>query len=79
MSNIKIAELVPVGSDLFTDSESFLNELTSDQIMDTNGGGYLASLVNSFISINSQINSLFSANSNSINANTVGNVNTRVR
>ncbi|BAZ01079.1 hypothetical protein NIES37_50770 [Tolypothrix tenuis PCC 7101] len=79
MSNIKISEILPAGSELFQDSESFLNELTNEEILDTKGGRLPASLVtNSFISINSQINTIITANSNSINANTIGNVNTRI-
>jgi hypothetical protein len=32
MATIKLTELRPAGSDLFEDSESFLNELTNDDI-----------------------------------------------
>ena len=38
MAVIKISELRPAGSELFQDSESFLNEL-NDQEMSTLGGG----------------------------------------
>ena len=40
MAVIKISELRPAGSELFQDSESFLNEL-NDQEMSTLGGGDL--------------------------------------
>ncbi len=39
MSSIKIAELRPAGSELFQDSESFLNELSDGQEMDMVLGG----------------------------------------
>ncbi|BAU13090.1 hypothetical protein LEP3755_36270 [Leptolyngbya sp. NIES-3755] len=38
MASIKISELRPVGSELFQDSESFLNEL-NDRDLDIRGGG----------------------------------------
>ena len=37
MANIKVNDLQPTGSELFFDSESFLNEL-SDAEMDIKGG-----------------------------------------
>ncbi|NEQ87242.1 MAG: hypothetical protein F6K26_46615 [Moorea sp. SIO2I5] len=40
MSSIKIAELRPAGSELFQDSESFLNELSEAQEMDMVLGGH---------------------------------------
>lgn len=41
MSTIKIAELRPAGSELFQDSESFLNELSDGQEMNmVLGGGF---------------------------------------
>lgn len=39
MSSIKIVELRPAGSELFQDSESFLNELSDGQEMDMVLGG----------------------------------------
>lgn len=38
MSNISISDLSVTGSELFTDSESFLNELTNDKLNIINGG-----------------------------------------
>jgi hypothetical protein len=38
MTTIKISDLHPTGSDLFHDSESYLNELTDDQLDLTHGG-----------------------------------------
>jgi hypothetical protein len=39
MSNITISELRPAGSELFQDSESFLNELTDREMLEIEGGG----------------------------------------
>ncbi|MCC3416504.1 MAG: hypothetical protein JGK24_15100 [Microcoleus sp. PH2017_29_MFU_D_A] len=38
MATIKIADLTPIGSEFFTDSESYLNELTDDELNMTKGG-----------------------------------------
>jgi bacteriocin-like protein len=38
MASIKISELHPAGSELFQDSESFLNELTDDEMESVEGG-----------------------------------------
>lgn len=38
MATIKISELHPAGSELFQDSESFLNELTEQEIGGVQGG-----------------------------------------
>jgi len=38
MATIKIADLSPVGSEFFADSESYLNELTNDELNMTQGG-----------------------------------------
>lgn len=38
MANIKLSELSPTGSELFHDSESFINELSSEEIGDVLGG-----------------------------------------
>ncbi|OUL37307.1 hypothetical protein BV372_02610 [Nostoc sp. T09] len=74
MPNIRISELYPLGSDLFQDSESFLNEMTNDEIEGLRGGG----LVITGVYVNTvNINTLFSANSNTVNANTIGNYNSR--
>ncbi|MEG4183601.1 hypothetical protein QUA32_17730 [Microcoleus sp. Pol14D6] len=38
MATIKISDLHPTGSDLFQDSENYLNELTDDELDLTHGG-----------------------------------------
>ncbi len=38
MSTITISELRPTGSDLLSDSESFLNELSEEEAYQTHGG-----------------------------------------
>jgi hypothetical protein len=38
MANIKLHDLSPVGSEFFQDSESFLNELTNDELVGVQGG-----------------------------------------
>ncbi len=38
MADIKISNLNPAGSDFFNDSESFMTELTDEQIKTTHGG-----------------------------------------
>lgn len=38
MAAIKISDLAPAGSELFMDSESYLNELTNDEINMVSGG-----------------------------------------
>ncbi|MDZ8241875.1 MAG: hypothetical protein RMZ69_32860 [Nostoc sp. ChiQUE01a] len=43
MATIKIHDLSPAGSELFQDSESFLNELT-DEELGVNGGLRIASV-----------------------------------
>jgi hypothetical protein len=42
MSNISISDLSVTGFELFTDSESFLNELTNDKLNIINGGANLS-------------------------------------
>ncbi|MDZ7960240.1 MAG: hypothetical protein RMY34_20545 [Aulosira sp. DedQUE10] len=49
MASIKISELRPAGSELFQDSESFLNELNEKEISTAVGGGYY-NTVNSVLS-----------------------------
>ena len=43
MANISISDLRPAGADLFLDSESYLNDLTEQEMMGTLGGLALAS------------------------------------
>lgn len=38
MSSIKISDLSPAGSELFSDSESYMSELTDDNLETINGG-----------------------------------------
>jgi len=38
MANIKLHDLSPAGSELFQDSESFLNELNAEELNNINGG-----------------------------------------
>jgi hypothetical protein len=38
MANITISDLRPAGADLFSDSESYLNELSDSELNTTKGG-----------------------------------------
>jgi len=38
MANINISDLRPAGADLFSDSESYINDLTEPQMMEALGG-----------------------------------------
>jgi hypothetical protein len=38
MANINISDLSPAGADLFLDSESYLNDLTEGETVNTLGG-----------------------------------------
>jgi hypothetical protein len=38
MANIAISDLCPTGANLFQDSESFLNNLTDEELNNTHGG-----------------------------------------
>ena len=38
MANINISDLRPAGADLFLDSESYLNDLTEGEMINTWGG-----------------------------------------
>ena len=73
MANIKISELYPAGLELFYDSESFLNELGQDEASITGGGAFISAVVGTIGNLS--LNSLVSAISNTINANSVGNNN----
>ena len=44
MANITISELRPAGADLFSDSESYLHELTDSEMLDTLGGWFVVIL-----------------------------------
>ncbi|NEO44494.1 MAG: hypothetical protein F6K55_10315 [Moorea sp. SIO4A3] len=39
MAKIKIKDIKPTGADLFKDSESFMNELSNDELEQAMGGG----------------------------------------
>ncbi|MEA5581002.1 hypothetical protein VB620_06565 [Nodularia harveyana UHCC-0300] len=41
MANIAISDLRPAGSELFMDSESYLNDLTDAEMMNTKGASSL--------------------------------------
>lgn len=41
MANITISDLRPAGADLFSDSESYLDDLSEGQISSTHGGSSL--------------------------------------
>ncbi|MCC5647542.1 hypothetical protein LC607_32470 [Nostoc sp. CHAB 5824] len=70
MASIKISELRPAGSELFQDSESFLNELNEKETLSLVGGAFTA------VGVSVSAQTVVSINGNSVNANTVGNVNT---
>lgn len=38
MASIKISDIRPAGSELFVDSESFMNDLADQELSATNGG-----------------------------------------
>ncbi|MEH2255406.1 hypothetical protein [Nostoc sp.] len=70
MASIKISELRPAGSELFQDSESFLNELNEKETLSLVGGAF--TVVGASVSFQTVV----SVNGNSFNANTAFNVNT---
>ncbi len=70
MASIKISELRPAGSELFQDSESFLNELSDRETGNLEGGAFTV------VGVSVSAQTVFTINGNTINANTVGNVNT---
>ncbi len=72
MASIKISELRPAGSELFQDSESFLNELTDREMLGIEGG-FTGIAFN-----NGQSISVQTVNGNTANANSFGNANTAV-
>ena len=70
MASIKISELRPAGSELFQDSESFLNELSDREMGAIEGGAFTV------VGVSVSAQTVVSINGNTINANTIGNVNT---
>lgn len=74
MAQIKISELHPAGFELFQDSETFLNELGKDEMSGIEGGALISVVFNSNVSV--VFYTLATANSNTINANSIGTKNT---
>ena len=70
MASIKISELRPAGSELFQDSESFLNELSEREMGSLEGGAFTA------VGVSISEQTVVSVNGNTFNANTLTNVNT---
>lgn len=81
MAAIQLTELTPAGYALLQDTESFLQELSEDE-MGISGGKTYSIVIGTVGTINSNIsilgNTVITANANSINANTISNVNTVV-
>lgn len=79
MAAIQLTELTPAGYALLQDTESFLQELSEDE-MGLSGGKTSTIAIGTVGTINSNIsilgNTVITANANSINANTISNVNT---
>jgi len=71
MAIIKISELRPAGSELFQDSESFLNELTEREVGGIEGGRFNVITIAASLTAQSVIG-------NTVNANTITNVNSVV-
>lgn len=44
MSTINISDLSPTGSDLFSDSETYMNELTNDELSLVSGGDAISAI-----------------------------------
>ena len=44
MANINISDLRPAGAELFLDAESFINELTDEELKLTKGGWWILAL-----------------------------------
>ena len=70
MASIQISELRPAGSELFQDSESFLNELSEREIGSLEGGAFTV------VGVSVSAQTVVTINGNTFNANTIGNVNT---
>ncbi len=75
MASIKISELRPAGSELFQDSESFLQELGAQEMGITGGFTFANSIANT---IGNSSVVVATKNANTVNANTIGNANTVV-
>ncbi|MBE9168977.1 hypothetical protein IQ238_16135 [Pleurocapsales cyanobacterium LEGE 06147] len=79
MANIQLSELNPAGSELFQDSENYLNELNEQEMGHVVGGyTFAASKAQSGVGITGISVSAQSNNGNTVNANTYGNFNTAV-
>jgi hypothetical protein len=79
MASIKISELRPTGLELFQDTESFLNELTDNEVGVIEGGRRAISIGAINIQASIVANTVFTANGNTANANSIGGANTAVR
>ncbi|MBE9181626.1 hypothetical protein IQ268_23975 [Oculatella sp. LEGE 06141] len=79
MVKIKIPTLNRVGSELFQDCETFLNELTDDETSSVNGGILLSLPFLGQLRSAIRPRTIFSTVSNTVNANTIGKVNTVIK
>jgi hypothetical protein len=81
MANIEISKLEPAGSQLFEDSESYLNELTEFQMMGVAGGAGARTFTQVIIKDVSSVGDV-SFNgpiiTNTANTNTFGNNNSNI-
>ncbi len=59
MANIKISNLQPAGYDLFSDSESYMMDLSENELNTTHGG--FTPILTTVISITSDVLSLINA------------------
>ena len=62
MSTIKISDLHPAGSDLFSDSEGFINDLDDGEIGAIQGGIWTLVLRSIVVSVSVSYSLLFTAN-----------------
>ncbi|NEP34869.1 hypothetical protein [Moorena sp. SIO3B2] len=51
MANIKVNDIKPAGADLFTDDESFINELSNDELNIVGGQKFATDALSSLYSI----------------------------
>ncbi|MDJ0590124.1 MAG: hypothetical protein QNJ72_09040 [Pleurocapsa sp. MO_226.B13] len=74
MSKIQLSELNPAGSELFEDSENFMNELNDEEMGNVVGG---LTFAQSGVGISATVTAV-SNNGNTVNANTATNINSGV-
>jgi hypothetical protein len=83
MSDLNIFELTPAGSELFDDSENYIQDLTEEEMDVAGAKSWGITGINVNASINGDIsifnNSIFTAVANSIVGNSVGNAVSVVR